>query len=253
MRSKSDHASTLLVVEDDTSVRSLLASSLRSAGYTVLDVPTLSGATRLLQHGGIDAMILDLELEDGEGFELLRLPHAEAIITLVISVRTDIVDRLISLELGADDYIVKPVDLRELNLRLKRSLKRKEAIINDRSESNIATIDNELSLDLVERVVFSSDYRSSQLTKLEFRALRMLIAEKNRVFSREFIAKELLGRRVLGDSRSVDALMSKLRRKLDPSGHNRFIVSMRGEGYIFSGPHDISQGGMSTSSTPSAN
>lgn len=242
----------MLVVEDESSIRSLLASSLKAAGYTVLDVPTLSGATRLLQHGGIDAMILDLELEDGEGFELLRLPHAEAIITLVISVRTDIVDRLISLELGADDYIVKPVDLRELNLRLKRSLKRRQAIIDDKPEINIMTIDDELSLDLVERVVFSSNYRSSQLTKLEFRALRLLIAEKNRVFAREFIAREILGRRVLGDSRSVDALMSKLRRKLDPTGNNRFIVSMRGEGYIFSVPQDPSQDGMSTSSAARA-
>lgn len=234
MNGKSSKQLKILIVEDDDSVRSVMAAALRNSGFDVIDVSSIASGVKLLRNNAFDGMILDIELEDGEGFEILRLPMAQRVVTIVTSVRSDIVDRLVSLELGADDYMVKPIDLRELGLRLRRSLKRNQLESASTSkESNTLAIDEEIKLNLIERIIVSANYKSPQLTKMEFRALRIFLGDKYRIFSRDHLAKEVLGRRVLGDSRSVDALMSKLRRKIDPGGSRRFINSIRGEGYAF--------------------
>lgn len=236
MSQKALYGLRVLVVEDDSAVRVLVCSYLRSMGYDVVDVFSLESAFRILKAGKIDAIILDLELEDGEGYDILRSKYAESAAVIVTSVRKDVLDRVVSFELGADDYVVKPIDLKELSLRLKRSLKRREAAQEDNKPGSIRVhVDDDIELDLVQRVIVSPGYVSPQLTKLEFRALQMFAADRSKVFGRDDIARELLGRRVLGKSRAVDALMSKLRRKLDPTGRRRLINSVRGSGYVFLG------------------
>lgn len=232
---KSSLGPRILVVEDDSSVRALVCSYLRNLGYDVVDVLSLASAFRILKAGKVDAIVLDLELEDGEGYDILRSKYAESAVVIVTSVRSDVLDRVVSFELGADDYIIKPIELKELALRLKRSLKRRDVRSDDKAAAISVSIDEDIELDLVKRVIMSPGYTSSQLTKLEFHALQMFLADRSKVFSREEIARELLGRRVLGNSRAVDALMSKLRRKVDPAGKRRLINSVRGSGYVFLG------------------
>jgi DNA-binding response OmpR family regulator len=235
MSQKNIHGPRILVVEDDSSLRALVCSYLRTVGYDVVDVFSLASAFRILKGGKIDAIVLDLELEDGEGYDILRSKYAEAAAVIVTSVRKDVLDRVVSFELGADDYIIKPIELKELALRLKRSLRRRDFLLDAKPAAIKIAIVDDIELDLVQRVIVSTGYVSLQLTKLEFRALQMFTADRSKVLGRDDIARELLGRRVLGNSRAVDALMSKLRRKLDPTGKRRLINSVRGSGYVFLG------------------
>ena len=222
-----------LIVEDESSTRSLIEVSLRNIGYICIGVSNVSGAQQLLSKNDFQLMILDLGLEDGDGVELINAATHKNVFTIVTSARADIVDRLVAFELGADDYLVKPVDLRELNSRILRTLRRGNVGVRAVSTSNEIIIDSDLRLDLTNRVVIAENYRSAQLTRTEFTMLRLFLSNKFSIFTREHISKEVLGRRVLGNSRSVDALMSKLRKKIDPHGDKGYIISMRNEGYLF--------------------
>jgi DNA-binding response OmpR family regulator len=222
----------ILVVEDNESVRKLIAISLKRHGYAVVEAWTVATATRLLKSMQFDALILDLELEDGDGYDLLRMDVAKTLPTLVVSARDQVIERLISLELGADDYLTKPIDMRELLLRLKRSIKRSD-VISKWSESEIVLdTENQVALKLSERAIFRADSHVADLGSREFKALRLMIEHAGKTVTRETIAKDVMHRRVKGDSRAVDMLISALRRKLATASRTIAIRSVRGEGYI---------------------
>ena len=223
---------SILVVEDDAPIRRLVAMCLKSNGFNVVEAWTISSVRRLVESTKFYAMILDLELEDGEGYDILRLDRSRSLVTLVISARDQIIDRIVSLELGADDYLTKPIDMRELLLRLRRSIARAANPSKQREDSLALDADGSVTLNLVERALFKGDKLVASLPSREFKILRLMFERRGKIVSREQISWEIMRRKVIGESRAVDMLVSGVRRKLRQTGSRTEIKSIRGEGYI---------------------
>ena len=181
----------------------------------------------------LDIVIVDLELDDGDGFSLLRALHKSDISSIVISVRQNSIDRVLSLELGANDYMIKPIELRELYLRVKNVVDNSRA----RRRNRVPTLDfGPFSLNLVTRAVYLKDGREEHLTSSEITLLQIFLDNPRKVVERATLARALSKWDVDG-SRSLDMMISKLRLKLSVPGKSACIKSVRGVGYIF----DISE------------
>ena len=223
---------SVIVVEDDSATRRLISSYLSANGFSVMEASSVESASRLLSILTFKAMILDIELEDGEGLDLLtsgaRAPRA----TIIVSARDKPRDRITGLEQGADDYLVKPIDLRELLLRVNRSIERTSGGEGSAEMEILLDEAEHVRLDLVERAIMKGEKVVANLPNREYRVLRLLIENTDNVISREFISREIMGRRVVGESRAVDMLVSSVRRKLMSNKIRLYIRSVRGEGYV---------------------
>ena len=225
--------STLLIVDDDTATRQLISTFLRANGFETLEAWSVAGARRLLIARKFDAMVLDVELDDGEGYEILRDPSARDVATLVISARQQVIDRVVSLELGADDYVTKPIDLRELLLRIRRTLHRSRMATPElKPEVSIDKL-GRVRLDVADRVISRDGRAICSLSSREFKLLRLFLAYDQTVLDRDRIARDALEWRSASDSRAVDMLVSKLRKKVSLAGGENAIKNIRGEGYMF--------------------
>jgi two-component system OmpR family response regulator len=225
---------SVLVVDDDSSIRQLISVFLRANNLDVSEAWSVQGARRMLASKKFDAMVLDLELDDGEGFEVLRDERAKAVQTVVVSSRQLAIDRVVSLELGADDYVTKPIDLRELLLRLRRSLLRARAAPSTDAPADVP-IDRggHVTLDVAERAICRDGRPLCKLSGREFKLLRLFLAGDQSIIDRDRIARDALDWRSAGDSRAVDMLVSKLRKKIGLAGGENAIKNIRGEGYMF--------------------
>ena len=223
---------SILIVDDDRAIRSLFTKYLKTLGYYVYETWSVGSAKRLLASMKFDVVLLDLELDDGEGFDLLKADLNAANNVIVISVRQDVVDKIASFELGADDYIVKPVDLRELGLRLKRTLERGQRGEGATPLEATVDIDGKFHLNVASRTIAGDGVRPIALSSNEFRLLCTFLNNQRRVIRREEIALELMGKRFLGKSRAIDVLVSDVRRKLKAAETSLKLKSVRGEGYI---------------------
>ena len=225
---------SLLLVEDDNSMRKLMAAFFKSQGYNVSESATLRSAVRLLQALHFDAVILDLQLEDGEGYDLLRerVKDKDGPKVIVVSVRDQVSDRIVSLELGADDYLSKPVDLRELALRVRRSLRRDAGGAAGRPSRELLDLDGDTRLNVADRSVVREGAAPVRLANREFRLLLMFLDASGAILAREAISRSLYGRRERPESRSIDVLVCDLRRKLNQAKVNFRIKTIRGEGYV---------------------
>jgi DNA-binding response OmpR family regulator len=231
--SKDTETHPILIVEDEPATRQLLAGVLKSAGYRIAMCESVRSAEALLNAYQPMALILDLSLEDGDGYEILKLAIPRGIATIVVSARQDLADRLISFELGADDFMIKPVSERELIARLKRSLRRYEH--RDRSVQHKVHYDD-IQIDLFSRSVTYRDGKSKAFTPGEFKLLTWLMDREGVLIKRDEISREVIGSEYDIYSRSTDVLVSKLRKKIDPTGRLKILMSIRGEGYIFKIP-----------------
>jgi DNA-binding response OmpR family regulator len=225
---------SLLLVEDDDSMRKLMAAFFKSQGYNVSESATLRSAARLLHALHFDAVILDLQLEDGEGYDLLRerVKDKDGPKVIVVSVRDQVSDRIVSLELGADDYLSKPVDLRELALRVRRSLRRDAASAAGRPTRELLDLDGDTRLNVADRSIVREGGSPVRLANREFRLLLMFLDASGAILAREAISRSLYGRRERPESRSIDVLVCDLRRKLNLAKVNFRIKTIRGEGYV---------------------
>lgn len=218
----------LLVVEDSTAFRKMLSEYLRRHGYEVFEAWSLASARKLMPSVRPSIILLDLQLEDGEGFSLMADQTFANASTIVISVREGVADRVNSLQLGAEDYIVKPVDLKEMLLRIKRIEKLNVA----QDASSFIDFGNFL-LDMTGSRVVYPDGDSASLSRSEYILVQLLMDAGDRIITRSAIAEDLFRSPAAENSRAIDVLVSKLRRKLDPSGDASPIWSVRGEGYRF--------------------
>jgi DNA-binding response OmpR family regulator len=218
----------LLLVEDSTAFRKMIAEFLRRQNYEVFEAWSLATARALLPSVRPSIVLLDLQLEDEDGFSLLSEPACAEASTIVISVRESVDDRVNCLQSGAEDYIVKPVDLREMLLRIRRIEKLRS------SEDATSFIDfGNFLLDLSgSRVVYPTGGQA-MLSRSEFAVMRLLIEAGDEIVTRSTIADRVFQSPPAQNSRAIDVLVSKLRRKLDPSGCASPIWSVRGEGYRF--------------------
>jgi DNA-binding response OmpR family regulator len=230
----------ILIVEDSAALRQLIASYLRTNGMQVDLAWSLQGARRALKIFKPELVILDLGLEDGDGYDLIADITAAGAPCIVISARERPIDRILSLELGADDYMTKPIELRELLLRLRR-LARLITPNGSGNASNIVEFHN-VKLDIANReVVRANGQPGNRLTAAEFRLLRLFLETPGEVIARATIAKKVLNKSWIENSRAIDVLVSKLRRKLETGGGELTLRNVRGTGYMLETPNKASQ------------
>ncbi len=213
------------MVDDDAELCSLLSEFLRREGYGVqCENDGRTGIEQALA-GGYDLVVLDVMLPDLDGFEILKRIRAQSQVpVLMLTARGEDVDRIVGLELGADDYLSKPFNPRELAARIRAILRRVDQQPAGRLEVN------GVSLDSGSRHV-SCDGLPVELTTLEFSILEMLMRAAGRVVSRDALMEGLYNRKATPYDRSVDMHVSHLRRKLE--GSRPLIKTIRGVGYQF--------------------
>ncbi|HLT91433.1 MAG TPA: response regulator [Woeseiaceae bacterium] len=226
----------ILVVDDDAVTRSLLAGYLEKEGYAVSEAGSVEQAREVLAGGNVDVVLLDIRLPGADGLTLTRELRAESEIGIILITgsKKDNVDRIVGLELGADDYVLKPFNAREIVARVKNLLRR---VAHAREAARAE--DGPLRflgwrMEPARRRLFTPDEEEVPLTEGEFRLLDALIRHGGRVVSRAQLLDHLQGRDWSPSDRSVDVLIGRLRRKLrDDSASPRFIMAVRGVGYRF--------------------
>jgi DNA-binding response OmpR family regulator len=227
-------AQTILLVDDEDSVQKLLAYPLERDGYQVL--PARDGEEALIRfaHERVDLVVLDLMLPRLDGLEVCRRLRAQSSVPIImLTARGDELDKVMGLELGADDYITKPFSIREFRSRVRALLRRAAAPRHDPRRAESLTADG-LVIDLSRRTV-ERDGRGAALTYVEFELLRVLASNRGRAFTRQELLQELWGGSEYRDPRTIDVHVRHLREKLerDPK-EPQLIVTVRSVGYRFS-------------------
>lgn len=221
----------IMIVEDSHSIRALIVSDLTRRGLDVYSTSSIKGAKAGLASFKPDIAILDLGLEDGDGNDLIRELQEREIMCLVLSQRDALQDKINSLTLGAQEYIIKPVDLDELYLRIRNLLTFCKSEHGDATGRILRTYGG-AKVDVLGRKLISPDNKTSiELTKAEFKLLVELGEAGGVQQSREHLNRAVFGRKVFRNSRALDMLVSKIRKKLRLAGAGTSIVAMRGEGY----------------------
>jgi len=229
---------SILVVDDDQRLCDLLKRYLGKEGFRVNTVLTGMEMRRHIEQELPDLVLLDLMLPDEDGLLLaqeLRVHPQLGII--ILTGKGETVDKIVGLEIGADDYISKPFQNRELLARIRSVLRRLNVPRNNRrgneAESTLVRFSG-WTLDLATHELISPEGEKVHLTTNEFRLLSILVKSSNRVMNRDRIMELLFDREWNPDDRSIDVLVGKLRRKLGrDSTDNEFIKTIRGEGYMF--------------------
>jgi len=227
-------APRILVVDDEQAVLDLLVYNLRKAHYEVLTAEDGRKALDLARQAEPDLILLDLMLPEVDGLDVCReLRHTSKVPIIMITARGEEVDRVVGLELGADDYICKPFSVRELMARVKAVLRRTQP--GAAEPPLVLTGPGGLRLDVERREVMVGSV-SIDLTRLEFDLLHTLLLNADRVLTRERLLEEVWGYEFAGDTRAVDSAVKRLRARLrsaDPQADN--IEAVRGLGYKFKG------------------
>jgi two-component system response regulator RegX3 len=221
--------SRILVVDDEPAIRDTVGYALRQAGFDVATRDDGAGGLEAALAEDFDLVILDLMLPDIPGTEVCRRLRSESAVPIVmLTAKNAEVDRILGLEIGADDYIAKPFSMAELLGRVRAILRRREL---DRASGGRIRRVGALELDSARHRV-TRDGEAVSLTPSEFRLLDLLAGDPERVFSRREIMQHLWESSYVGDQRACDIHISNLRRKLedDPANPER-IVTVRGVGY----------------------
>jgi len=235
-------AERILVVDDDPRICRLVSRLLEAEGYAVETAPNGHVMWRALRAHPFDLVILDLRMPGGEGgLTLARRLRAESEVSLImLTGRSDAVDKVIGLELGADDYVTKPFDRRELLARVRSVLRRsatRQGEVESGSRAGAAVRFGGWTVDLEQREVISPKGAHVELTFYEFELLAALVQRPQRVLSRDQILELIANRHWQPYDRSIDVLIGKLRHKLsDDPRHPRLIKTVRGVGYMFTPP-----------------
>ena len=219
----------ILLIDDDELLAPPLAAYLQRFDMQLDSATRPSAGLAKLRAGGYDAAILDVMLPEMDGFELCRSIRRESSLPiLMLTARGEVMDRIVGLELGADDYLPKPFEPRELAARLQTILRRARIAPADASQR--LRFDG-LHIDLARRQVRRLD-ENVELTGTEFELLALLASEPQRVFHRDDILNRLRGHEAELHTRAVDILISRLRKKLEPLD---CIKTLRNVGYAFAG------------------
>ena len=230
----------ILLLEDDTEIRLGLEQHLRREGFSPLPVGTGRDALLALNASGpkLDAALLDLSLPDMDGLDVLRAirshPTLKALPVLLVTARSEEIDRILGLELGADDYIAKPFSARELAARLRAILRRSSPAEVSEKAATLSYGPITVDLDMhVARV----DGALVELTRREFELLAYFLVNPKRVLSREKLLQQVWGLEYLGESRTIDAHVRRVRAKLGDAAAAH-IETVVGVGYRLGGPAD---------------
>ena len=225
--------STILLVDDEESIQKLLAYPLEREGFRVLQARNGEEALARFAAEEVDLVVLDIMLPKLDGLEVCKRLRAESEVPIImLTARDDELDKVLGLELGADDYITKPFSIREFRSRVRALLRRASAARPADVDGEVISIGG-LTVDLSRRVVEVGG-RRVQLTYVEFELLRILASHPGRVYSRRLLLEALWGGADYREPRTIDVHVRHLREKLerDPA-EPEFILTVRGVGYRF--------------------
>jgi len=227
----------ILVVEDDRDIREMVCQSLTQSGFLVLGCKGVQETRQSIDQFSPDCLVVDWMLPDGSGIELIRWlrrqDHYLQIPILMLTARAQEGDLITGLESGADDYLTKPMSLRELNARIKALLRRPPSYqeSSDTIQAGTLTLNNRTQEVAVDRVLI-------ELTRTEFRLLKLFMSNPEKVFSREQILDAVWGINAYLGDRTVDVHILRLRKLLKPHGVAGMLKTVRGSGYRFSPKND---------------
>jgi len=222
----------ILIVDDEPAVTNLLAYNLRKAGYEILLAADGSEALRIARASSPDLILLDLMIPEVDGLDVCReLRKTSAVPIIMLTARGEEIDRVVGLELGADDYVSKPFSVRELLARIKAVLRRAQPNESTDEPSTILRGRGNLQLNIETRIVTVNEDTLS-LTRLEFDLLNLFLTNAGRVLTRERLLEQAWGYDFVGDTRAVDSAIKRLRAKLrEASAEADCIEAVRGVGY----------------------
>jgi len=225
-------SSTILLVDDEDSVQKLLAYPLERDGFRVLQARDGEEALARFADEHVDLVVLDLMLPKLDGLEVCKRLRAESEVPIImLTARDDELDKVVGLELGADDYITKPFSIREFRSRV-RALLRRASVARSNGQQNVISAHG-LTIDIGRRSV-EIDGRGVQLTYVEFELLRTLASHPGRVYSRRMLLEALWGGADYREPRTIDVHVRHLREKLEVDAKEpEYIFTVRGVGYRF--------------------
>ena len=222
----------ILVVEDETDLREMLADSLEQAGYRILQAGSVTEARQQLEQSHPDLVLLDWMLPDTTGLnwlrQLRRMETWRELPVIMLTARGEINDRVAGLDGGADDYLVKPFSLKELQARIRTQLRKQEG--GGDQEQYVA---GDLVVDVAMHRVTSAG-QEIELGPTEFRLLQYFLSHPDRVYSRGQLLDAVWGQQVFIEERTVDVHIRRLRKALEPHGKDGLVQTVRGAGYRFS-------------------
>ena len=218
----------ILVIEDERKIADAIIYALRREGYTAEAVYHGDDAIRKQQEFAPDAIILDVMLPGMDGYEILKkLQDKGSFGVIMLTAKEDIVNKILGLELGADDYMTKPFDMRELLARLKSLLRRMQKAETDKESAELKL--SGIELHVSHRTAYAGN-TMLDLTPKEYDLLKLLISSPDRVFTREQLLDLIWGMEYFGGTRTVDIHIQRLRKKLGED-HSEIIQTVHGIGY----------------------
>jgi DNA-binding response OmpR family regulator len=229
---------TVLIVDDDPEIRDEMGSYLRLYGLEVAEAADAAGARKLLSERAFDIMLLDLWLGRENGFDVLRqLRKTNPIACIMVTAQNEATDKIVGLELGADDYVTKPVNMRELLARIRALIRRTNpggpggGGAPGRTESS-----SNWRFDPMRRSLSAPDGTPVPLTTAECDLLIELVSKEGMPQSRDNLCRRVFNREWSPYDRSLDGIIVKLRRKLEPDPDRPLVIkTVRGRGYVFTG------------------
>ena len=227
----------ILTVDDEEHILELIGYNLEINGYDVLKADSGEAALKLLQSEHVDLVLLDRMLPGIDGIEVLKEIRTDKNLknlpVILLTAKTEEFDKVVGLEIGADDYIGKPFGIHELIARIKAVLRRAgEGGEEEEAQEEILELDN-LAINYTTRVV-TMDGREVELSLKEFELLYLLAGNRNRVFSRDMLLEKIWGYDYMGETRTIDVHIRNLRKKIERDPDNpEHIKTVRGIGYKF--------------------
>ncbi len=230
----------ILIVDDDQKIRSMLTRYLGAEGFSVSGAADSNKAYDIIEGHKIDLVLMDLSLQGEDGLDITRvIRKASEVPIIILTGKDDPVDKAIGLEVGADDYVVKPFHLRELLARIKSVLKRVPPTQPQPVDIIVATKNvrfADFKVDFSKRQVLTKNKKPLDLTSGEFKLLSAFVSNPHHVMNRDQLLDHVAGRSWTPYDRSIDTQIRRLRLKIEKTpAQPQLIKTVRGEGYIFTG------------------
>ncbi len=224
----------ILVVDDEKPIVDILKFNLEKEGFSVLTAGDGESALQLALNNNPDLILLDIMLPKMDGFDVCKKVREKSNVPIImITAREEEVDKVLGLELGADDYITKPFSVRELLARVKANMRRFSGEAKEETANDVLVVSDDFFIN-TSRYEVSKNGAVLDLTLREYELLKFLVTQPNRIFSREALLSSVWGYEFYGDVRTVDVTVRRLREKIeDDSSNPSYILTKRGVGYYF--------------------
>lgn len=227
---------TILVVDDEIHILELIKFNLINSGYRVITADTGEQALKECEKELPDLILLDIMLPGIDGLEVCRRlkknNDTNMIPIIMLTAKGEEIDKILGLELGADDYITKPFSVRELAARVKALLRRSTLSLTDESSTPIVKI-GDVTIDITNYEVYKNEEKL-EFTLKEFELLKLLVQNKGKVLTRDYLLDQIWGYEYYGETRTVDVHIRHIRQKLEEDGKSHYIETIRGVGYKLS-------------------